>query len=109
MLRRWIAEGRLTSDSWVWREGWADWQPAAQVLSMHFAPAPAPAAYAPQMGPLGGGIADALQEPSPLARPHAPRRRGNDNTIVIVTVALAVFLMLASLGFVYYWVNYLSD
>src|SRR5262249_25988977 len=26
IMRRWIAEGRVSSDSLVWREGWTDWQ-----------------------------------------------------------------------------------
>jgi hypothetical protein len=32
VLRRWIAEGRVSEEALVWREGWADWQLAGPVL-----------------------------------------------------------------------------
>lgn len=33
VMRKWVSEGRVTSDSLVWREGWKDWLPAAKVFS----------------------------------------------------------------------------
>lgn len=33
LLKRWIAEGRVSADSLVWREGWAEWQTAGGLLS----------------------------------------------------------------------------
>jgi hypothetical protein len=33
-MRRWIAEGRVTEDSLVWREGWMNWQSARDVLRL---------------------------------------------------------------------------
>jgi hypothetical protein len=32
VMRRWVDEGRVSSDSMVWREGWADWQTAGPVF-----------------------------------------------------------------------------
>jgi hypothetical protein len=32
VMRRWIAEGRVSGDSLVWREGWTDWRNAAQLF-----------------------------------------------------------------------------
>ncbi len=32
IMRRWIAEGRVSSDSLVWREGWTDWQNAGKLF-----------------------------------------------------------------------------
>lgn len=32
VMRRWVAEGRVSSDSMVWREGWADWQTAGPLF-----------------------------------------------------------------------------
>jgi hypothetical protein len=32
MMRAWISEGRVSSDSLVWREGWRDWQEAGAVF-----------------------------------------------------------------------------
>ena len=32
VLRQWISEGRVTGDSYVWQEGWADWAVAGDVF-----------------------------------------------------------------------------
>ena len=32
IMRRWLAEGRVSSDSLVWREGWSDWQQAGKLF-----------------------------------------------------------------------------
>ncbi|MBN1588445.1 MAG: DUF4339 domain-containing protein [Pirellulales bacterium] len=32
VMRTWLAEGRVTSDSLVWREGWPEWLPASDVF-----------------------------------------------------------------------------
>ena len=32
VMRKWIAEGRVSGDSLVWREGWADWKNASQLF-----------------------------------------------------------------------------
>jgi len=31
-MRAWLAEGRITPDSLVWREGWRDWKEAIEVF-----------------------------------------------------------------------------
>ena len=42
-MRRWVEEGRVTSDSLVWREGWADWRLADGLfVKSSGAPDPAP-------------------------------------------------------------------
>jgi hypothetical protein len=32
VLRSWLAEGRLTADTLVWREGWQDWRAASELF-----------------------------------------------------------------------------
>jgi hypothetical protein len=32
VMRRWVAEGRVSADSLVWREGWSDWVAAGPVF-----------------------------------------------------------------------------
>ena len=32
VMRKWISEGRVSSDSLVWREGWTDWQNAGKLF-----------------------------------------------------------------------------
>jgi hypothetical protein len=40
-MRKWLAEGRVTADSLVWREGWADWLAATEVFPSLAKPATA--------------------------------------------------------------------
>lgn len=32
IMRKWLSEGRVSSDSLVWREGWTDWQNAGKLF-----------------------------------------------------------------------------
>jgi hypothetical protein len=38
VMRRWLAEGRVSGDSLVWREGWTDWQTASKLFPQLLAP-----------------------------------------------------------------------
>jgi hypothetical protein len=40
VMQRWIDEGRVTSDSYVWRDGWPDWRLASDALPSLAGPAP---------------------------------------------------------------------
>jgi hypothetical protein len=87
VMRGWIQEGRVSTDSLVWREGWRDWQEAGRVfpqLSQGAGPPASPTAAAP-----AGTV------------PRVPRRRSNTTqTIVIALLVLAVII----LGVVFAWV-----
>jgi hypothetical protein len=39
MMRRWLEEGRVTADSLVWREGWAEWGVAGRLFPQLSRPA----------------------------------------------------------------------
>jgi hypothetical protein len=43
IMRKWIAEGRVTRSSLVWREGWPDWRNAGEAIPGLGAPGPAAA------------------------------------------------------------------
>ena len=43
VMRDWLAEGRVSADSLVWREGWRDWNSAADVFPQFAADASTPA------------------------------------------------------------------
>ncbi len=30
---QWVAEGRVSADSWVWRSGWPEWKPGSYALA----------------------------------------------------------------------------
>jgi hypothetical protein len=44
IMRKWISEGRVSSDSLVWREGWTDWQNAGKLFPALQAAGSAPVA-----------------------------------------------------------------
>lgn len=43
VFAQWVAEGRVSADSWVWRSGWADWQSGSEALREFGARPPVPA------------------------------------------------------------------
>jgi len=67
VFRKWISDGRVSSDSLVWREGWTDWRSAGQLFPT--LGAPAAALVTPAAGPLIAGPAI----PGPAAVPSTPR------------------------------------
>ena len=88
VMRNWLAEGRVSADSLLWREGWRDWQEAGNVF--------------PQ---LRSGQSTAFLETVPVvsavkptaAPVHVKHRRHTDNTqlTVILMVSMAVIILLA--------------
>ncbi len=46
VFAQWIAEGRVSADSWVWRNGWVDWKAGGEALSEYGVRAPAGPALA---------------------------------------------------------------
>ncbi|RIK83392.1 MAG: hypothetical protein DCC67_06015 [Planctomycetota bacterium] len=64
MFQRWIDEGRVSPDSWVWRTGWAEWKAGSEVLPAQ----PLPPFSPPWTTPV------AVQNST--AAPAAPRSMG---------------------------------
>ena len=83
LFRNWIEEGRVGSDSLVWREGWPDWRDAAAVFP-ELAPAMEPAAR---------------PHDRQAASPSEPRRRAQAKkksiaaVLVFTTIALLAVLV----------------
>ncbi len=93
ILRTWLAEGRLTADTLLWREGWQDWREASEVF--------------PQLSPklTIPGLADFFSEPDASAshshssqRPDRPRRP--HAVAVGVAILIGLFLSLTVLAVV---------
>jgi hypothetical protein len=82
IMRKWIAEGRVQADFWVWREGWGDWQKAsASIPSLRHpavASAPAPAAVAPASA-APSSAASAVAAPTRHASVAAPAKSSDPN------------------------------
>lgn len=115
IMRKWIAEGRVQADFWVWREGWGDWQKAsASIPSLRqstlasSAPAAAaiasaasssavtaansPARHASVAAPAKPGepIGYATAEGAPMPRVTRSRRRGIHPLAILAVVGLGL-------------------
>jgi hypothetical protein len=58
VFAQWIAEGRVSSDSWVWRNGWTDWRAGGDALrefGVRAALGPAVAMAAADVPQIAGG------------------------------------------------------
>ncbi|HEV7279224.1 MAG TPA: GYF domain-containing protein [Pirellulaceae bacterium] len=111
IMRKWIAEGRVQADFWVWREGWGDWQKASSSIpslrraggvAAPMAPsaggtsAPstvaAPAKSAPVAAPAKSGEPSAYPASDAASTPRAARtrRRGIHPLAILAVVGLGL-------------------
>jgi hypothetical protein len=90
IMRRWITEGRVASDSLVWREGWPDWKPASSLF-----PSLARGGSAESLVSSGGGAIGLDSSGSGAATSSYRTRPRRSNTMV---VAMLVVLAIASIG-----------
>jgi hypothetical protein len=91
-MRTWLAEGRVAPNAYVWREGWQDWQLAAEVFPQlaHEQPPP-PASPLDESSLSSGGLTMRL----------APRRYAESTqVIVIIALVIAVLVLLVLLVWV---------
>jgi hypothetical protein len=82
VMRKWIAEGRVSSDSLVWREGWTDWQNAGKLFPhLEAASNPAtPAVNAPAAAPRTSRTVNRYQA----------KKSGGNTTGVAILIFLAI-------------------
>lgn len=81
LMRGWIAEGRVSADSLVWRDGWADWRNAAQVFPSLGGTAPAPL----------GGVA--VPNVAPRAKPLYAKKKHTQSSSVAALICLVLVCM----------------
>ena len=104
VMRTWLAEGRITPDSQVWREGWRDWKEAIEVF---------PWGLFPQLRlPDGGAELDRLFEAAgPPAGipggPYHPKRYDRPQLKHILFIAILVTLGVGILAALYLVTRYL--
>jgi len=93
-LRKWIGEGRVSSDSLVWREGWADWREAAPLFSGLVSATGTPA---PVAGPLPGAStvpAIGLKSTAPRPADRKPIAKRGSNEIAVAALVCLVLVCL---------------
>jgi hypothetical protein len=88
VMRTWLAEGRISADALVWREGWRDWQPAPQVFAQ----------LAGQGLQAFQSIGFAAASSGPMSavgyRPAAKRKPKTTQLVVIGVLIVAVLILL---------------
>jgi hypothetical protein len=91
-MQRWLEQGAVVPSALVWRDGWADWQPASRVFPKHVTMAE------PVLGsaPTTIGI-DTTQSPVPSAAMY--RRRGRRRipaglTLMLMGLVVVLFAVL---------------
>jgi len=108
-IRKWIDEGRIAADTWVWREGWAQWRLAAETLGDVGEAANAPLARleasvaVEAAAALSGGDNESapafLERHEPLGaldpRLASKRRRSHKRTILALLALLSLALLAA--------------
>ena len=91
IMRGWLAEGRVSADSLVWREGWRDWQEAGKAFPQLRASGPtafletapvAPAAKPPPLPHVAG---------QKKAHSHSD---GAQSIVIIIMLGVAVLLLI---------------
>lgn len=87
VMRGWIAEGRVSADSLVWREGFADWVSASQLFPSLAAATPTQAAAEPAAPVAGTRSTRKLQQ-------YEARKKGM-STLAIVGIAVLGIAALA--------------
>ena len=97
VMRKWIAEGRVSSDSLVWREGWSDWQTAGKLFP-NLQSAAAPAAIAPP----AGGVTRATRTAS---RNQSKQAGGGLGVGLLIFLAFVCVALVAVLAYVLFNMN----
>jgi hypothetical protein len=95
IIRGWLAEGRISADTLVWREGWRDWQEAGSVFpQLNPALANPLAALNIPAGPMAIPQRSATLSPSPA--------RNVPNGIIWLIGSLAILTLLVIVGLIAY-------
>jgi len=89
-MRKWMGEGRVSPDSLVWREGWQDWQLAADAF-----PSLGAAVTPPMPAPVTPAAYAASGTPAYSAGSLRPKRR--NSTAMALTIVVLLGLMCLAL------------
>lgn len=95
IMRKWMGEGRVSADSLVWRDGWADWKSAATVFpALGPAPGAAPTSPGSPAAPIAG-VGGSTTTSTPVNRAARVRKKSNSMAIaMVVTLGLVAVVLL---------------
>ena len=94
-MRRWLTEGRVSSDSMVWREGWADWKLAGPVFPSLETASPSAKSVAVNPAPSFLVPEDEEQDISkPVAAPARRVATKNKSIAPLIILGLLIVVLL---------------
>jgi GYF domain 2 len=99
VMRKWISEGRVSSDSLVWREGWTDWQNAGKLFptleNAGGAPAPVPAPVVSTTVPLSP------RSSTRTAARYEAKKQNTSSLAIAILVGLGILCLILAAVLVY--------
>lgn len=101
LLRQWVSEGRVASDSYVWCTGWPDWKRMSELR--HLFPALVADLPAAEVELPGGASPASSAAPASVATARYQRRKKKAQASQMVAATVLVLLALL-LGGVLFWV-----
>jgi hypothetical protein len=97
VMRKWLSEGRVSSDSLVWREGWTDWQAAGKLFPS------LQSASGPPVGAAAAAIPISANTTRSAVRPAVKPRSTSGVAIAgIVFLALACLILFVVLAAIFF-------
>jgi hypothetical protein len=102
IMRKWVAEGRVSGDSLVWREGFPEWKSASQLFpSLAGVGAPAPAAGPPPPPAEVASIPTVTRTARKLNAYEARKNQGNGMAVaILVVLGIICVALIIGLAFV---------
>jgi hypothetical protein len=107
-FRQWVAEGRITDNTLVWRDGWTDWQPASSLLraiggAANTGGGAAASLATLDLNALAAASGAALTSSGALGSPgqRAAARRKSNQTMRIVSLVLTITVTLLTCLLIY--------
>lgn len=104
-MRKWLADGRVSGDSIVWREGFRDWKNASELFPSLMAAAP----VAPPPPPPSEPATPAAPKSSRIQSRYEARRSQGNGMAIVVLVLLAVICVALVIGLVVVVMNTLPN
>ena len=106
IMRKWISEGRVSSDSLVWREGWTDWQNAGKLFPVLQAAGTA-AAVLPATSAVSTTVPISARSSIRTATRYQEKKRESNSLAIGILVSLGI-ICLVLVGVLVYVLSHLK-
>jgi hypothetical protein len=100
IMRKWISEGRVSSDSLVWREGWTDWQNAGKLFPT-LNESGSHAATEVESRPVSTTVPVAARSSQRTASRYETKKRDSNAMAIAILVGLSIVCLILIAVLVY--------